>query len=75
MYQIHLHTQASKLAALPARWWSASAQPQPAGSRRRAAYLHEALAALANLAHLRVLPGGSSDPSAERPDPCDPRNW
>jgi hypothetical protein len=71
MYQIHLRAQANKLAALPARWQTARVQSHAAAPRRRVALLH---AALATLATLRVMPGGSAD-SAELPDPRDPRNW
>jgi hypothetical protein len=73
MYQINLRAQASKLAALTARWQLARVQ-RPATPRQRAAHLHAALAELANLATLRVMPGSSLD-TAARPDPRDPCNW
>ena len=73
MYQINLRAQASKLAALTARWPLARGQRR-AAPRQRASHLRAALAELANLATLRVMPGSSLD-TAARPDPRDPRNW
>jgi hypothetical protein len=75
MYQIHLRTQASKLAALAERWQLARIQQRTATeSRQHRSYLRAALAKLTNLATLRVMPGNSSD-TAERHDPRNPRNW
>ena len=74
MYQINLRTQASKLAALTARWQLARVQQRRAAPRQRASHLRAALAELANLATLRVMPGSSLD-TAARPDPRDPCNW
>ena len=75
MYQINLRAQASKLASLTARWQIVPVQQRAAAEpRQRTVYLRAALATLANLATLRVMPGSASE-SAERHDPCDPRNW
>ena len=75
MYQINLRAQASKLASLTARWQIARVQQRGAAEpRQRRSHLRAALAELANLATLRVMPGSSLD-TAARPDPCDPRNW
>jgi hypothetical protein len=74
MYQINLRAQASKLTLLMAHWQIARVQQRAAEPRQRRSHLRVALAALANLATLRVLPGSSSD-TVERPDPRDPRNW
>ncbi len=67
MYQINLRAQA--LAALTTR-----IQQLPAVPRLHTSQLRAALAKLANLVTLRVMPGSSSD-MAERFDPRDPRNW
>ena len=74
MYQINLRAQASKLASLTARWPIARVQQHAAEPRRHTSHLRAALAELANLATLRVMPGSSLD-TAERHDPRDPRNW
>jgi hypothetical protein len=73
MYQINLRAQASKLVSLTARWQIARVQ-RSAAPRRRAAYMRAALAELAKLAALRVIPGSAPDLPA-RPDPRDPCNW
>ena len=74
MYQINLHAQASKLASLTARWQLARIRQRPAAPRQPKPHLRAALAELANLATLRVIPGSSSN-TAARLDPRDPRNW
>jgi len=74
MYQLNLRVQASKLAALTARWPIARVQQHAAEPRQRTSRLRAALADLANFATLRVMPGSLSD-ATERPDPRDPRNW
>lgn len=75
MYQINLQAQANKLAALTARWpFARVQQPAAAEPRWRASHLRAALAELANLATLRVLPGSAFD-TTERHDPRDPRHW
>ena len=75
MYQINLRAQASKLASLTARWQIARVQQRTAAEpRQRRSHLRAALAKLAHLATLRVMPGSSSD-TAKRPNPRDPRSW
>jgi hypothetical protein len=74
MYQIHVRAQASKLVALAARWQITRVQQHAAAPRQRAPRRRGALAELANLAALRAMPGSLSN-TAERHDPCDPRNW
>jgi hypothetical protein len=73
MYQINVRAQASKLILLTARWQIARVQRR-ATPHRRAAYMRAALAELANLVALRVMPGSAPDLPAQ-PDPRDPRNW
>jgi hypothetical protein len=75
MYQINLRAQASKLAALTTHWSFARVQQcAVAVPRQHRSRLHTALAELANLASLRVLPGSGLG-TTERHDPRDPRNW
>ena len=75
MYQIYLRAQASKLAALTTYWPFARVQQRAvAVPRQRRSRLRTALAELANLASLRVMPGSTFD-ATERHDPHDPRNW
>jgi hypothetical protein len=75
MYQMNLRAQASKLAALTARWQLARVQQRAAAEpRQRRSHLRAALAELTNLAMLRVMPGVALG-TPTRPDPRDLRNW
>ena len=74
MYQITLRAQASKLASLTAHWQIVRVQQRATDPRQGTAHLRAALAVLANLATLRVMPGSASE-SAVRHDPRDPCNW
>ena len=74
MYQLNLRAQASKLAALTARWPFARVQQHAAEPSQRRSHVYAALAALARLATSRVMSGGVAD-TTERHDPRDPRNW
>jgi hypothetical protein len=74
VYQIHPRMQANKLAVLVAQWRAARIQQHTAAPRRRAPIMRAMLAGMANLATMRVLPGGASE-SAARLDPRDPCNW
>jgi hypothetical protein len=75
MYQLNLRAQASKLASLTARWQRGHIQQRAAAApRQRRSHLRVALAELANLATLRVVPDSASGRAARR-DPRHPRNW
>ena len=74
MYQINLRAQASRLAAMTTRWPFASVQQPASEPRRHTSHLRAALAGLAHLVILRVMPGSAFD-NTERQDPRAPGNW